>query len=336
MPLMNKLARFARSRQGRKLTTSPDLRPQPEGAAADRAGPARLMKQRTATLSATSASTSTTRGSNCVPHSGAARRRPRRASSRPCRRARCASRRTRRRRTRSAPRAGSPRRRSHRGSRGRPSARARRGRPARPGRMLSLAPRMRSPATVCWRMIAHSASSSGPGLLRITSGTATLPTSWSSAARISTSSDSASRPIRRPTAAASVGDPAVVDVEVGLALGHHADEQVTRLRAAGAAAAALAGVHALVGEPQRLGRVLGVLGQDDEPVGSRDGEPVAARAERVDGALDERDRRRRARRRRAGRTRRRRGGRRVRRPCASAGARRPSSASPAGWPKASL
>ena len=36
---------------------------------------------------------------------------------------------------------------------------------------------------VCWRMNSHSASSSGPGLRRIASGTAILPTSCSSAAR---------------------------------------------------------------------------------------------------------------------------------------------------------
>jgi hypothetical protein len=52
--------------------------------------------------------------------------------------------------------------------------------------------RMRSPMIGCWRMNCHSASVSGPGLLRISSGTASLPTSCSSAARSTSSSCSAS------------------------------------------------------------------------------------------------------------------------------------------------
>ena len=83
-------------------------------------------------------------------------------------------------------------------------------------------------------------------------------------------------------------DLVVVGVEIRLALGHDADQQVASLLAAGAAAAALARVHALVGEAERLGRVLGVLRKHDQAVGGRDLEAVAVRAERVDGALDER------------------------------------------------
>ncbi len=48
--------------------------------------------------------------------------------------------------------------------------------------------RMRSPTIVCWRTKAHSRSSSGPGFWRISSGTATLPRSWSCAACSSSSS----------------------------------------------------------------------------------------------------------------------------------------------------
>ena len=53
---------------------------------------------------------------------------------------------------------------------------------------------IRSPTIVWLRISSISASSSGPGLWRISSGIATLPTSWSSAARRTTSIPSASIP----------------------------------------------------------------------------------------------------------------------------------------------
>ena len=53
---------------------------------------------------------------------------------------------------------------------------------------------MRSPTTV-WAFISfHSSSVSGPGLLRIASGIATLPMSCSSAAALIRSTSSSSRP----------------------------------------------------------------------------------------------------------------------------------------------
>ena len=59
--------------------------------------------------------------------------------------------------------------------------------------------RIRSPTIVCWRTNAHSRSSSGPGLWRISSGTASLPRSWSWAARSSSSSSSRRSPSILPT-----------------------------------------------------------------------------------------------------------------------------------------
>ena len=64
--------------------------------------------------------------------------------------------------------------------------------------------RIRSPTIVCWRTNAHSRSSSGPGLWRISSGTASFPRSWSWAARSSSSSSSR----RSPSICPDVGWPA--------------------------------------------------------------------------------------------------------------------------------
>ena len=61
---------------------------------------------------------------------------------------------------------------------------------------------MRSPTRGCWRTKAHSRSSSGPALCRISSGTASLPRSWSCAARTSSSSSSRRSPSFNPVSTA--------------------------------------------------------------------------------------------------------------------------------------
>ncbi len=66
---------------------------------------------------------------------------------------------------------------------------------------------------IVWRrMKLHSVSSSGPGLFRIASGIAILPTSCSSAARATSSSSSAVMPSSRPTAERQLGASAQVRV----------------------------------------------------------------------------------------------------------------------------
>ena len=218
-----------------------------------------------------------------------------------------------------------------------PALVARRGRAGATGRMLSAAREDALAGDGCWRMIAHSSASSGPGLRRIASGTATLPTSRSSAARHEDVELLGVEPEAAPDGGRELRDAADVLVEAGLALGQHLDSTSRACPRAAAAAAALARVHALVGAPQASAasrpRRGARRGRSEAPIAK----PVAVLAERRDGALRRAARRRRARRRAAGRTRRRRAGRRGRRPTARArGARRCSSASPAGWPNASL
>jgi len=83
------------------------------------------------------------------------------------------------------------------------------------------AKRMRSPSSVCQRMSAHSCSSSGPGLARMT----TLPMSCICAARASSSSVFASIETL-PHGAGERGDRAHVLVGVVLALALHAEQDV--------------------------------------------------------------------------------------------------------------
>ena len=106
---------------------------------------------------------------------------------------------------------------------------------------------MRSPISVWRRMNSHSSSSSGPGLWRIASGIAVLPTSWSSApwpiacscsGRPSCAATSPARARRRGRGA-----------EVGLALGQDLQQEVPGLRGRGRPGVLLR-VHALVGEAQ--------------------------------------------------------------------------------------
>ena len=89
------------------------------------------------------------------------------------------------------------------GSRCRPSARGDARTSSATAPSAGAAAMMRSPASGWRRMNAHSSSVSGPGLARISSGIATLPTSCSSAAWRTTSSSSRSRPSRRAVASAS-------------------------------------------------------------------------------------------------------------------------------------
>ena len=88
---------------------------------------------------------------------------------------------------------------------------------------------MRSPTSVCWRMIRHSTSSSAPGLWMMSSGTATLPMSCSSAARASDVELLGVEPELAPGPHRQLGDVGHVAAQLRLALGQHLDEHVARL-----------------------------------------------------------------------------------------------------------
>src|SRR5215213_10124543 len=109
---------------------------------------------------------------------------------------------------------------------------------------------IRSPITVWRRTKPHSSSVSGPGLPRMASGIATLPTSCSSLACRTCSISSGARPSASAVAA-------------GIALGERAQQHVLALAAGGHAAGVLVRVHPLVGDPQRLDGVVGLDRQRD-------------------------------------------------------------------------
>ena len=68
-----------------------------------------------------------------------------------------------------------------------------------------------------------------------------------------------------PDRAGEVGDVLDVLVQLAVVLGGDAQQHLVHGLVAGAAAAALVGVHALVGEPQRVDRVLGASVSVTEP-----------------------------------------------------------------------
>ena len=115
---------------------------------------------------------------------------------------------------------------------------------------------MRSPMIVCWRMYSHSSSVSLRGACRIASGIATLPMSCSAAARRTSSSSALVEAELAPDGADEVGDVLDVLVQLAVVLGGDPQQHLVHGLVAGAAAAALVGVHALVGAAQRVDRVL--------------------------------------------------------------------------------
>ena len=100
--------------------------------------------------------------------------------------------------------------------------------------------------SVCWRTKAHSSSASGPGLSRIASGTATLPTSCSSAARATSSSAWMPREAHSDRDR-ELGHVAKVLHELGPPLVQRLEQHVAGLAARRAAAPILLAVHAAVG-----------------------------------------------------------------------------------------
>ena len=124
---------------------------------------------------------------------------------------------------------------------------------------------MRSPASVWRRTKVHSSSVSGPGLPRISSGMAILPTSWSSAARRTVSRSSRAEAEAAGGGLGELGDGAHVAAQGRVAGGEHAQQDVLDLARGGHAAGVLLGVHALVGDAQGLGGVGGLAGSEIEP-----------------------------------------------------------------------
>ncbi len=137
----------------------------------------------------------------------------------------------------------------------------------------------------------HSSSSSGPGLVRIASGIAILPTSCSSAARASTSSSSpahAQAPAHREHQRA---DPALVLLQVGVALLEGLQQHVAQLvHGARLARLVLALVEPLVGELHDRGGVADLGGDAHHAVRGADREARALLGERRDGWPHERRR----------------------------------------------
>ena len=124
-------------------------------------------------------------------------------------------------------------------------------------------PRIRSPISEWLRMNSSSASSSGPGLSRIESGIASLPTSCRVAAwRICSHSRLGQRE-RRGELAREIGDVGAVLAQAAPALlpwraaACRSPAPVLR-----APAGALVRVHALIGEPHRVGQARGLVGDD--------------------------------------------------------------------------
>ena len=113
---------------------------------------------------------------------------------------------------------------------------------------------MRSPMSVWRRMKAHSSSSSGPGLLRIASGMATLPTSCSSAATQHVVELLAVEAEVAADGLGELGHAAEMALEAGMALGQGAQQNVGALALGRRAAGVLLRVHALVGDEQGLAR----------------------------------------------------------------------------------
>ena len=130
-------------------------------------------------------------------------------------------------------------------------------------------------------MNASSSSSSGPGLERIASGTATLPTSCSSAARATVVARLGVQAHRRRERARELRDRARVGEQLRLALADHAQQHVAALARRRVRAALLLGVHAAVGELQGGLGVGGVAGQLDDADGGVDAEALALLAQRL-------------------------------------------------------
>ena len=172
--------------------------------------------------------------------------------------------------------------------------------------------RIRSPTTVCWRMNSHSRSSSGPGLWRISSGTAILPMSCSCAARQSSSSSSRRSPSRSPDLDGERGD-ARRGAPGGPARGRRAPRGGRPSSGRGRRAAS---ASARRGARRRGSSawldVRRLVGQHHGAERARDVEPLAVLGERGARPVDERLGFGRDRRARRGRTRRRRGGTRRR------------------------
>ena len=141
-----------------------------------------------------------------------------------------------------------------------------------------------SPITVWRRMNASSSASSGPGLERIASGIATLPTSCSSAARATVSRVSASSPIAVASARDSSATARVWASSSGSRSPITRSSTSPLWRAGRVRAALLLGVHAAVGELQRGLGVRRVAGQLDDADRRVDPEALALLAQRLAGA----------------------------------------------------
>ena len=139
-----------------------------------------------------------------------------------------------------------------------------------------------------------------------------------------------------PDGADEVGDVLDVLVQLAVVLGGDPQQHLVDGLVAGAPAAALVGVHALVGAAQRVDRVLGRIGDAHRAVGAAHVKAPAGLTQRVGGALEQGrvaaagEQAELVAAHPVGATR--------RCPAPRAGSRRggPSSASPAGWPKVSL
>ena len=102
------------------------------------------------------------------------------------------------------------------------------------------------------------------------------------------STSSAPRPRRRAVASASSATPSRWAKSSGIALAQRPDEHVLASGASRTRPRVLLRVHALVGDPQRLGRVHRLAREHDRAVGAGDGEALAALGQRACGARDDR------------------------------------------------
>ena len=131
---------------------------------------------------------------------------------------------------------------------------------------------MRSPTRGCWRTKAHSRSSSGPALCRISSGTASLPRSWSCAARTSSSSSSRRSPSFSPVSTAR--DPTLSRcIGRSGSRSESASSSASIVRSVSIRRRVLLRVQPLVCHVQRVARVDGLLGKQHGAERASDLEP---------------------------------------------------------------
>ena len=133
---------------------------------------------------------------------------------------------------------------------------------------------------VCWRMKVQSASSSGPGLCRIASGIGDLADVVQLGGAHHDVEVLGVEAQARAHRARELGHVVHVALQIGLAFAQDGEQDLARLARVDAAAV-LERVHAVVGQPQRLGGVARVAGERDQAVGGVDREGLGGLGQRV-------------------------------------------------------